>query len=45
MKGYLRLTLAAALLIIVHEAPAAAQGDSSPQATLSQPATCGYEWS
>ena len=33
MKGYLRLTLAAALLIIVHEAPAAAQGDGRPQAT------------
>src|SRR4029077_20863497 len=33
MKEYLRLTLAAALLITVHEAPAAAQGDSQPQAT------------
>jgi len=37
MKGYLRLTLAAALLITVHEAPAAAQGDSPPQATLVAP--------
>jgi len=33
MKEHLRLTLAAALLITVHEAPAAAQGDSPPQAT------------
>jgi len=37
MKGYLRLTLAAALLITVHEAPAAAQRDSPPQATLVAP--------
>jgi hypothetical protein len=33
MKEYLQLALAAALLITVHEAPAAAQRDSPPQAT------------
>jgi len=37
MKGYLRLALAAALLITVHEALAAAQGDGPPQATLVAP--------
>jgi hypothetical protein len=33
MKRYLQLTLAAALLITVHEAPAAGQAESSSQAT------------
>jgi hypothetical protein len=37
MKGFLRLTLAAALLTTVNEAPAAAQGDSPSLATLVVP--------
>jgi hypothetical protein len=45
MKGYLRLALAAALLVTVHDVPAAAQGDSPPQAPPVAPATCVYEWS